>query len=312
MYIDQVTPFLDRFINRFDTWSYQAIIKGKLQYLRVKPGDDDHETVSTSLIQAHINGDITLSIYSTDELYCSRWACWDADEGVSGLDELESALLSLGLHPVREGAREGRDGHMWLFFHEPIPAQELIDFNQQLREALNLDPRLEFYPASDRNGYAGRFSQMRLPLGTHRKPGADMCRGLFAGAESDTDSQLQFINSQPSDDVMAVKRIAKLGAEQRQRLEQQRIEQEIQRQEARRLQSREPFAKVDLLKVIPANERKLRKGWWIARCPACAASDHDHAGDNLHINADDGTFFKCWEGRVSGGHTTIEIIKACA
>lgn len=304
--------FLARFINRSDTWSHRAIVKGKLQYLRVKPGDDNYRPLDRSPIEDHLAGRLTLSVYSTDEFYCSKWCCWDADEGVSGLGELESALLSLGLHPIREGAREGRDGHMWVFFKEPIPAQELIDFNQQLREALDLDPRLEFYPAPDRNGYAGRFSQMRLPLGTHRKPGADMCRGLFAGAETDTASQLQFINSQPFDDVMPIKRIAKLGATKREKLEAERIVEEARRQAERQRQSYEPFEKVDLLKVIPPNERKLRKGWWIAQCPACAISGHDHAGDNLHINADDGTFFKCWEGHVSGGHTTIEIINACA
>lgn len=310
--LDMLSPFLDRFVNRFDTWSHQAIIKNKLQYLRVKPGDDNHEIVSLELIEAHIAGDTTLSVYATDEFYCSVWCCWDADEGVTGLDEIEEVLKRLDLHPVREGARPGRDGHMWLFFKESIPAQELIDFNNELREALELDSRLEFYPAADKTGHAGRFSQMRLPLGVHRKPGADMCRGLFSDANSDTESQLEFINSQPFDDVMPVKRIAKLGAAKREKLEAERIAEEARRQAERQLQSYEPFEKVDLLKVIPASERKLRKGWWITQCPACAASGHDSSGDNLHINADDGTFFKCWEGHVSGGHTTLEIIRACA
>lgn len=54
---------------------------------------------------------------------------------------------------------------------------------------------------------------MGLSLGTHRKAGDDMCREIFAGSQNDTESQLEFIKLQLFDDVMAVKRIAKLEAE---------------------------------------------------------------------------------------------------
>lgn len=227
-----------------------------------------------------------------DELYCSSWCCWDCDEDSGVLDTIACALVSLGLNPIRENRREGRDGHLWVFFDQPVPATALLSFNQILLRSLQIDPRsVEFFPKS-----ASSWSQVRLPLGVNRKPEAKGARGWFDGPPYEVIDQLRWIQEQPYDSPRPVFRLAKL---------QESIDQDAKRaQEALRVESNSQFERhesepINLLQhqSLLTNMKGPRRDNYSAQCPSCAVAGRDQKGrDNLSISAADGSMFKCWVG----------------
>jgi hypothetical protein len=300
---------LSLFANRCDTWSHQSIVKDKngrekLHYFRVKPGDTHYEPLSTSLYQRHLSGSLTLAVDAIDHVYCSDFCVFDCDDDSEDLDKVETTLTAILLHPHREGRRQGRAGHTWLFFQEPLPANELLAFASVVMHEAQVSQALEFFPK-----YPGRLSQIRLPLGVHRKPGAGGVRGWFDEAPPDVNAQVSFLGSLKPDSVGEIKRLAKYG------IEKARLA-EVRRPRLYRVPDYQGICsdtRTNLLKVIPTGEmRRVSRDWYATACPACVELGHDSTGDNLHINAHDGTFFKCWEGRVNAGrgHSQQDIVLA--
>src|ERR1700679_2479349 len=127
--------YISRFINRQDVWFKQWVGRdGHGSYASQDPGMDTHggrfpyEPVTAQLIRRHFAGELTCAWPALDEQKCCKWLCFDSDVDDGALDRLEQFLRSseVNARPIREGRRPGRDGHLWLFFDHPVPAQKLI------------------------------------------------------------------------------------------------------------------------------------------------------------------------------------------
>ncbi|MGH9548594.1 MAG: TOTE conflict system archaeo-eukaryotic primase domain-containing protein, partial [Terriglobales bacterium] len=180
--------YTERFVNRDDVY-FEQWRSGQRYGLRAVRGQ-----VTAELIEKHLQGHITISVPAMSKNATCKWCAWDSDIVDGSIDRIATILDSLKWHPIREGKRSGRDGHLWLFFDSPVSAADLILFDKEIRRRCGIADRvLEFFPKQSK---AEIGSALRLPLGVHRKPGANNSVGWFAGPPEDRSAQLAWFAEQ--------------------------------------------------------------------------------------------------------------------
>ncbi len=301
-YDELIEIYISRFVNRLDIWSKQYITPdGCCIYLCQKPDMDTkggkypYESVTHDLVKRHINGALTCAWPAIDRNGCSKTLCFDSDIDDGGLEKIQEFSQECGLHVIREGGRPGRAGHLWACFDNPVPAEALMIVSgvilncvgQQLKSS-NCPDGVERFPGS-----VTGLTQVRGPLGIHRKPDASNCRGWFDGPEQDVTAQLQWLAEQPlnrAEDVIreANKHSKTLNSTARPFV---------------REAGRSP--RVNILELVDFRRvgEKL-----VAQCPICALEGHDQHRDNLQSTLD-GSRFCCVFGGPGRVHKTGEIIK---
>lgn len=77
-----------------------------------------YEELTPALLAAHLRGDTTLALSSSDKAGRCRWFCLDLDtpDGLQTVLKLHPALAELGLPGLVEASRCGR--HLWLFLEQ--------------------------------------------------------------------------------------------------------------------------------------------------------------------------------------------------
>jgi hypothetical protein len=147
----------------------------RLQPYAVQQGDGSYRWVympcTVDLLAAHLGGEVTLALSSTDERGRCRWACLDVDVpgALAQLLVVRAALAKQGLEGLVEASRRG--GHLWLFFDELTPTvavrHVVAAALSQIAAAGVEVPSYELYPDTPAVGALGHA--VRLPLGIHRK-----------------------------------------------------------------------------------------------------------------------------------------------
>ncbi len=112
---DLLQAWSGRFINR--TWPY-AVQQADGSY-RWR-----YEECTAQHVAAHLRGEITLALSSTDAHGQCRWLCFDVDDpapdAFTRLLRVRTALRASGCPGLVEASRRG--GHLWLFLETPMPA----------------------------------------------------------------------------------------------------------------------------------------------------------------------------------------------
>ncbi|MBY0547057.1 MAG: hypothetical protein K2W95_07170 [Candidatus Obscuribacterales bacterium] len=288
--------FISAFINRTDVWFQQAVYRDKFGCFckKVANGADP---VSRRLIVNHLSGDITVCVPATNGEGLAKWCAWDSDLDSDHLARIAAVLVAIGFHPLKEGRREGREGHMWLMLDVPAPAADLLLFNRLVCSYAEIDRNaLEFFPKS-----VNKLSQLRLPLGVHRKPEANHQRGWFDGAPKSIAEQLIWFAAQPKNSTERVQRLANA-----QRIAEANALRQARKKRVRRFANRVgSLEAIDILSLVDA--RRVGDEFY-AQCPACAAEGHDRHADNLRISAD-GKKFCCVFGGPAATHKSREIVR---
>ncbi len=295
---DLIEKYRSRFFNREDLYFRQCITtQGKTIYPCVHRDDDQFISDPRLLIAKHFAGSLTLSLPATSENGHCKWACYDVDYEDGRLEKVEAKLRSIGLNPHREARRPGRAGHSWVFFCRPIAAATLVRFNTELLAQAGLSEiEIEAFPKFPDH----RHSQIRAPLGIHRKPGANNARGFFDECEPHVRKQLEWISNVTPDDPDVINGIAvKLFEIDRQR-------------ESARIPVSYPrsgnFYSNDILKMVGTVTRSDENNHY-APCPLCRMEGHDKSGDNLSIKKD-GSKFTCMFGGPGKTHRAPQIFAA--
>lgn len=281
--------FAKRFVNHRNAYGVQTLYGNRCIYL------PRYEPITMKIITSHLRGGITISIPALDEQNNGLWICFDSDRNDGSLDHLETFLLDWGWLIIREGKRPGRDGHLWLFFDAPIPGEHLVNLaNAMLKFSGLSNAGLEIFP---KQSSANKLANgVRLPLGVHRKPGADNCRGLFAACpEMTIAAQLKWFTDQALNDSSDGIKLAE-------------VHRPIVCPVSSKVYSqiKTNFKRINILEYVQA--KRIGKEH-VAQCPLCAIEGHDRHKDNLHINPD-GSTCCCWYGGAGKIHKTADVIKA--
>ncbi len=155
-----VRGYTATFIPRFDLYPIQRSDTGR--YVSVK------KPLNLTLVEAHLQGDLTLGAYALNGQSLAKWICLDADDKPQwdNLWRMAHRLHRQGVTSYLEPSRRG--GHLWLFL-SPIPGEQARRFGLQLQAEHDLLD-VELFPKQDELK-TGPGSLVRLPLGIHRKDG---------------------------------------------------------------------------------------------------------------------------------------------
>lgn len=292
-----VEVYREKFLNREDVWFKQYVSNQKCEYFAVK-SESGHSEIS-KVIRSHLQGELTAAWAAIDRDNKSRWCCWDSDLDADFLSKISELLDSWSFASIAEGRRDGREGHLWLFFDSPVSCMELLRFNKEVLAQCQIPADvIEFFPK-----YADKFSQVRGPLGVHRKPGANNQRGWFNEEEPSLIQQLEYLAAVPMNAGWKISNIAKACFAIDKRLS--AIAPATPNQERC---ARLPNA-FDILALIPEHARRLRGNDWETQCPLCAAEGGDNHGDNLHIHRS-GSPFTCVKDGPGKRHSAPQIAAA--
>lgn len=286
----EVQSFYDRFVNRTDVWAKQYCSANSFGYQYITPDKDDYSPLTLATIEKHLSGSLTLSLPTISADGMSKWCVWDSDQEDESIDSIFQYLKNLKLHPSREAKRPGRDGHLWLFFDTPISAANLLLFNSLVKNATKYSDCVEFFPKS-----VNKLSQMRLPLGVHRKPEARRIIGWFEEAPKEISTQLKWLSIQGKD---SSERICRLAAYWK----------EFQKPQQNNIRfKRLPVNNKEELNLMDIVQPQKRVGKdYAAPCPLCRIEGNDRHGDNLRLSSD-GLRINCVFGGPNQVHKTVDI-----
>jgi len=276
-----ISIFRERFVNREDAYYRRWAYGDNYGYRAV------YAPVTASLICAHLVGKITLALPAIDVNGLCKWCAWDSDTEDGNLEKIESTLLTLGWHSIREAHRPGRAGHLWLLFDFAVAARDVILFGRQISERTGI-PRgtIEFFPKQASAEKLG--GALRLPLSAHRKPGAGNCIGWFETVPKDVHSQLEWFSLQPLNPGKRISEIAQMPFKENHSLT--RRSYHYQRNTG--AISRVTFD----LAISRINAKPGSNGWWSGHCPIISAHHNGDRNPSLGIKRaeDGGAIVKCW------------------
>lgn len=127
-----------------------------------------YQPLTLAKVEAHVRGQMTLGAYALNTQHQARWLCLDADTDSqwAGLGQMAEQLGQEGVTAYLESSRRG--GHLWLFT-APLTGSVIRRLGKWLLARHGL-AGVELYPKQARL-VTGPGSQVRLPLGIHRRDG---------------------------------------------------------------------------------------------------------------------------------------------
>lgn len=271
---------------------------GRHYYYRPKARDGDSlPALSLETVRQHLAGEITLGIYAINpKTQRSKWVAIDADykDALVDLLKLQNELNHDGIEPALE--KSNRGGHLWIFFEEPARARDcrMYIYHTALRLGLpikgaGLPEGLEIFPRQDQLGEGEFGNAIRGPLGVHR--GARESRGRrfwFYGADYTLEDQLAYlvklqrVSAAQLETFVAGKSLP---------------EEFVQHTKRPEVPNRYFVTTSSEFRILDYVEVRRQVGRnWIARCPSCAAANHDRSGDNLAISVEEPRKYICWAG----------------
>jgi hypothetical protein len=272
--------FLDRFANRSDVYAKQWWSETEYGYVPV------WENVTIDHLRAHIAGSITLGWYAVGLDSTGKWLCIDSDNANGKLAILAKHFSKHGWRIVPEGQRPGRDGHIWIFFDQPVPSRVLRQFAKTfIRSAGFSETEFEIFPKQDeiKTGKLGNLA--RSPLGVHHKPGADLVRGLFDGVAANLDSQLEWFASQQPNQASSLLSFVD-------DLERLDFLQKTSQVSKRKGSKGSTGSRIDWLEYAQSQGFKQDGRYWRGPCPSCKATGLD--SDNNHMWVAENGAAGCW------------------
>jgi len=301
-----VKDYADLFVNR-RAYTLQSTKPhpetGRHYYFRPKrKGTDEPVMLTAETIRKHLEGRLTVGLYAINpSSQRCKWVAIDADykNAMEDLLKLQYQLLQDKVEPALEMSKRG--GHLWIFLATPLLAKDCRIYIYNLALALGVPVKgaglvdgIEVFPKHDGLDPGSFGNAIRGPLGIHR--GASR-RFWFYGADYTLAAQMEYL-----------KRLRRVKEEE---MRQFVAGKELPPGVARRQPEAAPAAPYERRSGRPEfrildHVGEVRKAGrnYVGRCPSCAASGGDQAGDNLAILIANPRFYQCWAG------CTKEMIRA--
>jgi hypothetical protein len=305
-----VKDYADLFVNR-RAYTLQSTKPhpetGRHYYFRPKrKGTDEPVMLTAETIRKHLEGRLTVGLYAINpSSQRCKWVAIDADyqNAMEDLLKLQYRLQQDKVEPALEMSKRG--GHLWIFLATPLLARDCRIYIYNLALTLGVPVKgaglvdgIEVFPKHDELDPGSFGNAIRGPLGIHR--GASR-RFWFYGADYTLAAQKEYL-----------KRLRKVkGEEMRQFVAGKELPPGAARRQREvalavpyeRRSGRPEFRILDHVGEV----RKAGRNY-VGRCPSCAASGGDQAGDNLAVLIANPRFYQCWAGctkemiRVALGH----------
>jgi hypothetical protein len=276
-----IATFTNRFINHVGAYYKQRSNGTGYAYTAV------YEPITDGLIQRHLGGYITIAVPALDENNNGRWIMFDADNENGALNKLGYFLDQWCWHTIHEGRRKGRDGHLWLLLDAPIAGEHLCNLASAILKLAGIqDSGIEIFPKQAKiPNKLG--SAARLPLGIHRKPGADNSRGLFESCLSkDIESQLAWLSQQPLNNANVAIELAKEHSP----INLPPIKRYVSNMRSDKLITFDAAVKL-------TSAKQGVGGWWLGHCPTTKHKNGDrHASLSIREGSDGVAVFNCFCG----------------
>ena len=298
--------YVDLFVNR-RAYTLQSMKPhpetGRHYYFRPKrKGTNESVMLTAETVRKHLEGTLTVGLYAINpRSQRCKWVAIDADykNAKEDLLKLQYQLQQDKVEPALEMSKRG--GHLWIFLATPLLAKDCRIYIYNLALALGVPVKgaglvdgIEVFPKHDGLDPGSFGNAIRGPLGIHR--GASR-RFWFYGADYTLAAQMDYL-----------KRLRKVKEEE---LRQFVAGKELPPGVARRQPEAAPAAPYERRSGRPEfrildHVGEVRKAGrnYVGRCPSCAASGGDQAGDNLAVLIANPRFYQCWAG------CTKEMIRA--
>lgn len=115
------------------------------------------------LLERHVEGGVTIGLYTTSVDQKCRWGCWDFDNhdgktfNFDAAKALVTELESRGFLPILEDSNGNQGFHVWIVFDEPVNSWDLYDWMQ----TIPVTASVERYPKQRKINRYGNL--VRLP-----------------------------------------------------------------------------------------------------------------------------------------------------
>ncbi len=183
--VEFLNLFMDRFRGRECVYALQFHDGNKAGY---RP---EHQSLNPSLIERHLNGEMSLGVYCLQRDQRVSFSAIDFDirkavltAGVEEISTLVKELLPEVLDVMQNLREAGFDPllefsgykgfHIWMFFHEPVPANMVRQFlKTRIQPGIRLSSRYQYeiFPKQDKVKDGGLGNLIKLPLGSHLASG---------------------------------------------------------------------------------------------------------------------------------------------
>ena len=254
--------------------------------------------ITPEVIRRHLEGEITVGLYAVNpDTQRSKWVAIDADyrKALEDLLRLQAELNGNNVEAALEKSKRG--AHLWVLFAEPVLARDARLYVLKLATKLDLPVKgaglaegIEVFPRQDHIGPGEFGNAIRAPLGVHRGAGK---RFWFYHADYNLEAQFEYLRS--------IRRVtsAELAGFIAGEVPTDIGDAGVPRAPISMPSHSAPFRILDYVRVT----RRIGRNF-VARCPSCAQSGHDTAGDNLSISVEEPLKYRCWAG------CTKEMIRA--
>jgi len=164
------SKLLRLFVHRTDVFAVQVKYDNKYIYV------PKYQLLTQADIQKHLEGKITLGVYTLGLDDTVKWICFDIDsQHVENSEEArdliyERCVQKFGLDAVRiEASGSPHNFHVWIFFANPIEARFARALGLKILEGIR---HVELFPKQSVLRGKRRGNLVKLPLGYHKKSGS--------------------------------------------------------------------------------------------------------------------------------------------
>jgi hypothetical protein len=167
---DQESKLLRLFVHRKDVYAVQVGDGNKYIYV------PKYQLLTQEDIEKHLEGKITLGVYTLDLDNTVKWICFDIDsQHVNNTREIQDLIYNrcvqkFGLDAVRvEASGSPRNYHVWVFFDNPMEARFGRALGLKILEGVR---HVELFPKQTVLTGKRLGNLVKLPLGIHKKSGS--------------------------------------------------------------------------------------------------------------------------------------------
>jgi hypothetical protein len=210
--VEKIRLLRQRFVHRTDTyaiqwlnresneWRFWRVTEGKCPNTPPCPRSECMHRKDVALtpkqMEEHVKGVKTLGVYQLGNDDTVKWLCLDVD-----INKDAKAVTEMSIDDLRQWVREhtrklarvvqahklpflvefsGSKGyHIWLFFHEPVPAKEAMALGRFLNEQVEPPHFLHVEVFPKQAGQRSFGNLVKMPMGIHQKTGREC---VFVGA----------------------------------------------------------------------------------------------------------------------------------